>query len=127
MILSTHILPEVELICGRVVMISGGRIVADDSLDGVRRHAGGGVRYRVELKGPDAEAIPARVGALPEVERVTPQGLDQGFAVLDLRAPEDPRTAVARLATDQGWTIRAMERHVPSLEEAFLAIIGSER
>jgi len=126
-ILSTHILPEVELICGRAVLIAQGRVLADDTIDGLRRHAGGGIRYRIELKGGDPSAIPARVGALAEVEQVTPLEPDQGFAVLDVRAPADPRTAVARLATEQGWTIRAMERHVPSLEEAFLAIIGAER
>ncbi len=122
-ILSTHILPEVERLCGRIVMILGGRIVADDTLDGIREHAGGGVRYRIELAGPQPDAIPPQVGALAEVDQVTPQGVDGGFAVLDVRAPADPRTAVARLATDQGWTIRAMERHVPSLEESFLAIM----
>jgi len=38
-----------------------------------------------------------------------------------------PRTAIARLATQKGWNIRAMERHVPSLEEAFLAVVGAEK
>ena len=126
-ILSTHILPEVELLCGRAVIIAGGRVVADDTIDGLRRHAGGGVRYRIELRHGDPLALPAQVAKLPEVEQVTPQGVDDGFALLDVRAPADPRTAVARLATAQGWTIRAMERHVPTLEEAFLAIVGAER
>lgn len=126
-ILSTHILPEVERLCTRAVLISEGRIIADDSLDGLRKHAGGGVRYRIELRHSDPQAVPAIVGALAEVEQVTPQGVDDGFARLDVRAPADPRTAIARLATEQGWMIRAMERHVPSLEEAFLAIVGAER
>ncbi|MCK6504397.1 ABC transporter ATP-binding protein [Myxococcota bacterium] len=126
-ILSTHILPEVELICRRAVIIAGGKVVADDSIDGLRRHAGGGLRYRVELKDADLDAIPSLVGALPEVEQVTPRGVDDGFTLLDVRAPADPRTAIARLATTRGWTLRAMERHVPSLEEAFLAIVGAER
>ncbi|NOY25940.1 MAG: ABC transporter ATP-binding protein [Oligoflexia bacterium] len=126
-ILSTHILPEVERLCSRVVIISKGRIVADDSLDGLRRHAGGGVRYRIELRDSDLLAIPALVGALAQVDQVIPGPADDGFAVLDVKAPDDPRTAIARLATQKGWMIRAMERHIPSLEEAFLAIVGAER
>ncbi|RME27661.1 MAG: ABC transporter ATP-binding protein [Deltaproteobacteria bacterium] len=124
-ILSTHILAEVERLCTRVVMIHRGRIVADDTLDGMRRHAGGGVRYRIELSGPDLDELPAVVGALPEVEQVTPVGERDGFLLLDVRAPQDPRTAIARLATRQGFGIRAMERHVPSLEEAFLAVLDA--
>ncbi len=124
-ILSTHILAEVERLCTRVVMINGGRIVADDTLDGMRKHAGGGVRYRIELAGPDPDRLPVVLGALPEVDQVTPVGDSDGFLSLDVRAGDDPRTAIARLATEQGWGIRAMERHVPSLEEAFLAVLDA--
>ncbi|MCB9779008.1 MAG: ABC transporter ATP-binding protein [Alphaproteobacteria bacterium] len=136
-ILSTHILSEVELLCPRVVMIAGGKKVADGTLDEVRHRATGGVRYRVELKGEPPDAIAPAVGALPQVDQVKPvprppgdgphDPWDQGFRVLDVRAADDPRTAIARLATEQGWTLRGMERRVPGLEEAFLAIIGAEQ
>ena len=107
-------------------MIHKGTVAADGTLDEVRKHAGGGTRYRIELEaGPASRA--ADVGALPEVEQVSPMGSSDGFELLEVRAPGDPRTAVARLATTKGWQIRAMERHVPSLEEAFLAIVGRER
>ena len=42
-------------------------------------------------------------------------------------APADPRTAIAGLATARGWQVRAMEKVVPSLEEAFISIVGRER
>lgn len=126
-ILSTHILTEVEQLCSRVVLINGGQILADEGIDEIRRHAGGGVRYRIELGGADPESIPAQVGALAEVEQVQPLPPQDGLAVLDVRAPGDPRTAIAALATARGWSVRAMERRVPSLEDAFLALIGVER
>ena len=127
-ILSTHILAQVELLCPRVVMIAKGRIVADGPLDAVREQAGYGLRYRVELaaKGLDEGAIAARVGGLGVVERVRALSTTDGFSMLEVHAPADPRTAIAGLATQEGWQIRAMERHVPSLEEAFLAIVGRE-
>ena len=130
-ILSTHILPEVEAICGRAVIIAGGRVVADDTIDGLKDAVGQGIRYRVELRAPasDGPTLARRLAGLPEVERVVPldEPGDDGFEVFDIRAPADPRTAVARLATAEGWEIRAMERHAATLEEAFLAAVGRER
>ncbi len=126
-ILSTHILSEVERICPRVVMINGGKIVADDTLDEVRKHAGGGIRYRVELRGRADENLPVLLGALPGVEQVVPGQAPEGFVGMEVRAPSDPRTAIASLATGRGWQVRTMEKIVPSLEEAFLAMVGRER
>lgn len=126
-ILSTHILPEVERLCERVVIIADGKVAADDSIEALKNRVGQGVRFRVELKADDPEGIPRTVGALGGVEQVTPLEQDaDGFAVLDVRAPSDPRTAIARLAVEHDWTVRAMERHAPSLEEAFLAVVGHE-
>jgi ABC-type multidrug transport system ATPase subunit len=109
-------------------MIAKGRIVADGQMDEVRMRAGGGIRYRVELSAPGTapEALATAVGALPPVDQVRPQGEVDGFRVLELRAADDPRTAVAALATEQGWGVRAMEKVVPRLEEAFLSITGTE-
>jgi len=127
-ILSTHILAEVERLCPRVIMIAKGRIVADGEMDAVRMQAGGGIRYRVELSASDTapEAMATALGALAPVERVRPVGEVSGFRAFELRAGDDPRTAVAALATEQGWGVRAMEKVVPRLEEAFLSITGTE-
>ena len=125
-ILSTHILPEVERLCERVVVIAEGRLAADDSIEALKNRVGKGVRFRIELKASAEAAVPRVVGALDAVDQVTPLGSEDGFSVLDVRAPADPRTAIARLATEQGWTVRAMERHAPSLEEAFLSVVGHE-
>ncbi len=128
-ILSTHILSEVEQLCDRALVIDRGRLIAADTLDGLRDGVGGGVRYRVELADPQGgpEAIPAVVSALEVVIQVAPQEPDGAFAVMDIRSEADPRTEIAGLATERGWQIRAMERRQPSLEEAFLAAVGDEQ
>jgi len=126
-ILSTHILSEVELLCRRAVIIAGGRVAADDSLDGLRGRVGAGLRYEVELGDTGEVNVATEVSRLAQVEQVRPLSEGAGPVRLELRAPEDPRPAVARLATERGWTIRALERVVPSLEEAFLSIVGRER
>jgi len=126
-ILSTHILPEVERICPRVVMINQGKIVADGALDEVCSKGGGGVRYRVALKGSEDDNLAVLVSDLGVVDTVTPGGHTEGFQELIVHAPGDPRTAIAGLATQNGWQIKAMEKVSPSLEEAFLKIVGRER
>jgi ABC-2 type transport system ATP-binding protein len=126
-VLSTHILPEVERLCPRVIMINNGRIVADDTMDGVREHAGGGIRYRVQLQAGGDVNLAVTVGGLNEVEQVVPGPDVEGFQELEVRAPSDPRTAIARLATERGWAVRTMEKVTPSLEEAFLAIMGKQQ
>jgi hypothetical protein len=45
---------------------------------------------------------------------------------MEVRAPNDPRTAIAALATAKGFEIRAMEKVIATLEEAFLTIVGAE-
>jgi ABC-2 type transport system ATP-binding protein len=122
-ILSTHILAEVEATCDRALILHKGRVAVSGSLDEVRIRASGGVRYRVTLRGED---VAARVGAMAEVAQVEPESVDGGFDTLRVYAPEDPRPAIARMAVERGWTVRALERVVPSLEEAFLAVVGRE-
>lgn len=126
-ILSTHILSEVELLCRRAVIIAGGRVAADDTVEGLKAGVGAGLRYEIELGVPVGTNAATEVSRLAEVEQVRPLADAEGLVRLEVRAPADPRPVIARLATGQGWTIRAMERVVPSLEEAFLSIVGRER
>jgi ABC-2 type transport system ATP-binding protein len=122
-ILSTHILREVEALCSRVVVINKGRIAARGTLDEVRAMAGG-VRYlaRVRSEETDPAAVPAAVGGLPGVSEVRP--LEDGQ--LEIHAPGDPRAEIARLVVGRGWHLEALDRAVPDLEEAFLHIVGRE-
>ena len=125
-ILSTHILSEVEALADRAIVIDGGKIVADGTLDELRSQVGEGLRYRVELAGSESTAIATSVGALSPVTLVEPLGEAEGAHAFTVRASTDPRTAIARLATENGWEVRAMELHAPDLEEAFLQLVGAE-
>ncbi|MFH1468232.1 MAG: ABC transporter ATP-binding protein [Pseudomonadota bacterium] len=122
-ILSTHILAEVEATCTEVVVIDRGRIAAQGPLDEVRAQATGGVRYRIEARGRD---LARAVSELPEVAEVRPTPGEDDWETLVVMAPSDPRPAIAALAGRSGWELRQVERVRPSLEEAFLAIVGRE-
>ena len=119
-IMSTHILREVEALCARVIVIDRSRVVADGTLDEVRQKAGE-LRYLVEL-GPGAEGAAALVGGLSEVRQAHPR--EDG--VLELTADGDPRAAVSALAAQRGWSLLRLERRVPGLEEAFLSLVDRE-
>lgn len=121
-ILSTHILREVEALCDRVVLIQKGTIAAQGTLDEVRAQAAP-LRYRVQVQAPPDAAVGPALGGLPEVQQVAPEG--EAWAVTP--APgQDPRPALAALVVARGWQLLALERVMPTLEEAFLAIVGRE-
>lgn len=123
-ILSTHVLAEVESLCPRAMVIARGKLLAQGTLDELRARAEGGESYVVEAKGVDGPAL----GALPEVALVEPLEPADGWSRFRLRTRDgaDPRPAVARLAAAGGHPVRALEHHAPTLEEAFLSIVGRE-
>jgi hypothetical protein len=88
------------------------------------------VRVEVEVGAADVppEAVATAMGAVEGVAQVRPLGVEGGWVRLALTAvgSADPRPAVAAAAAARGWSLRALERVVPSLEEAFLTIVGQE-
>lgn len=127
-VLSTHILSEVEALCSRVIMIDRGVLVADGSLSEVRQAAGPD-HYRLRLesaKGPfeDLGVAAAAVGGISVVDRVEP--LEDG-SLLVQASSGNPGEALMQLAGDQDWRILELRTHRPSLEEAFLALVGREQ
>jgi ABC-2 type transport system ATP-binding protein len=123
-ILSTHILSEVELICNRAILINNGEIMVDGDLDSIREKAGG-IRFRIGIRG-EAQDLPVQLAALSMVTQVKLLEEDEGVIRLDIYATEDPRDEIASLASLKNWKLREMEKVIPSLEEAFLAVVGEE-
>ncbi|MCK6520380.1 ABC transporter ATP-binding protein [Myxococcota bacterium] len=123
-ILSTHILPEVEALCAQVVLINKGKIAAAGTMEAVRAQAAPAY-FRVSLDAPGVEpaAVARAVGALAEVKVVQPEG--EGLRV-EAEPGVDPRPAIASMAVGRGWGVRGLERTIPTLEEAFLSIVGRE-
>ncbi len=121
-ILSTHILSEVEAVCPRAVVINKGRLVAEGNIASIRGRARGGAYTYVEVQGIDGP----RLGSLPGVELVEPVGPVDGWAAFRVRAPVDPREMLAARAAAGEFRLRALESRLPSLEEAFIDIVGRE-
>lgn len=117
---SSHILPEIEAVCPRVILLHKGRIAADGKQEELVRRLGGESHVRVELA-PATDATAARVAlaAIGGVQAVEVREPLDGWHVFDLAAQEDVRAAVGELARAQGWTLRELSWQRPTLEHLF--------
>ena len=121
LLLSTHILPEVELLCQRVLIIDRGRIVAEGSPEALRERWQGATVVTVELAAPAPNAA-AALGALAGVEAVAAEG-DAGTRFrLDCAKGSDPRAEVFRAAVAEGWTLVELAAERASLEDVFVRL-----
>ncbi len=124
LILSTHILSEVQHTCDRVLIINKGKIVADGAPSDLAGTLQNVTRLFVALKGPQEE-IEAALASLEGALRVLPQkgwdGAEDGFLV-ESDASRDLREEVFLAATKRRWPILAMRQERWSLEEVFHAL-----
>jgi ABC-2 type transport system ATP-binding protein len=121
-ILSTHILPEVQATCSRILIISGGKLVADGTPDSLRaRERGSRYRVVVESNGVSQDSIRDRLNSLSGVarcEKVSAEDGSHAFAI-DAAAAEDLRKVIFRVAVDNKWTLLELARESASLEDVF--------
>ena len=123
-IISSHILPEIEATCDRVLIINSGRIVAQGSPAELRHEIFGHTSYRVEMAG-DRDAIAADLAAIEPSLKVATVGDcgPDGFCVVTLQT-ESGADLGEKLLADlpaRGYRVRALSRTQPSLEDVFLA------
>jgi ABC-2 type transport system ATP-binding protein len=130
-ILSTHILPEVQATCDRVVIIGDGRLVADGRPDDlVARERSN--KYRLLLdEGPDhptravvREKLQTLAGVRDIVEETSESGTMQ--LVLTTDGASDIRRELFRCAVDNKWPLLELDRREASLEEVFRRLTRSE-
>ena len=127
-LLSTHILPEVEMTCSRVTIIDKGRIIAVDTPDRLRSRQSGTQIVRVQLRGEPA-SVESALRQLPGVARVSRQGQTNGYASFDIEAKDgtDVREAIFRLAVERQWTLRELSQLQASLEDVFIHLTTKEQ
>jgi ABC-2 type transport system ATP-binding protein len=120
-LLSTHVLPEVELACDDVVMISGGKVRAHGAVDKLRAAAHDGAPYVVET---DLDTAVAVLASLPSIDGVETRRLTDGWLRLSITARgEDRRMLIARTLRKQGAQVRELTRPAPTLEQLFVQVV----
>ncbi len=124
LLLSTHILPEVELLCGRVLIFDRGRIVAEGSPDELRERLQGHVAVKVEFELPAegmGEALERIVG-VQAVKALGPDNEPPGRFALECAPGGDPRPAIFRLAVERSWVLVELASERASLEDVFVRL-----
>ena len=126
-LISTHILPEVEIMCSRVIVIHKGKIRASDTAENLlRNHRATGL-VRLEALRRRSRRRARRSPQLPGVKEVTEES-EGDDTVFQLRtdANADPSEDVMRLANERHWRVREMTRRRATLEDVFVELTHSD-
>jgi ABC-2 type transport system ATP-binding protein len=120
-LLSTHILPEVESVCDRVLIIDRGRIVAEGTPSELRGKLAGTPLLRVAFRGSVAarEALAGLSGVTAVETEETPEETRARVTCLQ---GSDPREEIFRLAVEKGWILRELVREAMTLEDVFVRL-----
>jgi ABC-2 type transport system ATP-binding protein len=119
-LLSTHIMSEVEAVCGRVIMIIKGKVALDDQLDHLQEQGA----ISLEARGP-AQAIRKMLEATPGVTRVSVIDQEGDVVKIELQTKDqaDLRELLAQRIIQNGWALRGLDLRRSSLEERFVRAV----
>ena len=117
-LLSTHILPEVNLICERVIIINHGRIVAEDCIENLSKVLNAKHQLRLRIDGP-ADKVTERLSKLETLLNVTYQ---EPYHLLEFEEGKQPQSKINQVLAKEGWNLLSMEEVEMSLEEIFVKL-----
>jgi ABC-2 type transport system ATP-binding protein len=124
-LLSTHILPEAQEICDRILIIHQGKIVASGTVADLQGQHGGETTYYVRLQGPQTEMEPS-LRSLPGLSRVEfADETEPGCPGFQVAAAHDPRADLFNLAVTKRWPIMELRRQTATLDEIFRSLTGA--
>jgi ABC-2 type transport system ATP-binding protein len=119
-LVSSHILPEIEAVCPRVIIVHKGRIAADGTRDELVRRLAGGSHVRIEaVLGADASSAARLLGAIAGVREVRDCGRAGIHQQFELVCESDLREEAGALARVRGWALRELSWRAPTLEQIF--------
>jgi len=135
-LLCSHILPEVERTCDRVIIMAGGRIRADGTPGQLIDNARGSDRYIVEIRTNPSAGIEHALRVLAGISGVAltrateqqPSDHSRGWSMIEIEAVPgegDLREAIAACAEDNGLFIRELRKLVPTLESLFVQLVDT--
>lgn len=123
-LVSSHILAEIESMCSRVLVMTEGQLVADGTREELEQRLGGAGGVRLEaFVGPDPEGAVELLKTLPGVTGVElgeRLGIHHQFAI---QGEGDLREDVGALASQEGWALRELSSHQNSLEDVFAQLV----
>jgi len=133
-VLSTHILTEVQATCDRVIIINDGGIVADGTLEQLQQDFRGSEKISLELKLPAGKIVNAMTDMYPKFKEISQvESVEYGgqegdlykFSIHTVKG-NDIREEIFRRAVSEGWVLLEMSRKATSLEEVFRKLTTTE-
>ena len=124
-ILSTHILQEVQAVCDRIIIINKGKIVADEQTDNITRAVNSNRRFQIKVCGPQREiftALKSKPGIV-FVEQLPNRDGDAYIFNVESEAEIDIRKSLFYMFSEKNWPIIGLEPLGMSLEDVFVAIV----
>ena len=125
-ILSTHILQEVQAVCDRIIIINKGKLVADERTENINRAVEGNHRYSAKICGPQREVL-AMLNARPDIVRAELTDARDGDAytyVIESAQGVDMRKGLFHALAQRGWPLVGLEGLGMSLEDIFISIVN---
>ena len=125
-VLSSHILPEVNMICERVLIIHEGMIVAEDTPENLAQRLQGVDQLQVEVGGPVREVTAAlrQIKGVTEVTHRSQQG--RNVFTVQVQRGQDLRDEISRVVVSNDWRLLSMQLVSMSLEDIFLRLTTHE-
>ncbi len=124
-ILSTHVLPEVQQTCSRLLIIHRGRIVADGTVEELVTRAEGSVEIQVEASGADVTERLSRLAGVGGMTRRSAWG-DRVALTVTASSDEDLRPKIFELAKECGWTLYELHQERGNLEALFRQLTAEQ-
>ena len=125
-LLSTHILPEVEMTCSRVIIINKGRIEASDTPQNLlsQLRTAGGVRLEAKVGNDNGIEILSKITGVKDVS-LEKDG-DWNTFLLRVEANSDLREEIYRMSVERKWVVRELSRRKATLEDVFVEITHAD-
>lgn len=124
-ILSTHILSEVQAICNRILIINDGKIIADEKASNLASALGQAIKLKVKVSGPQKDVLSLLRG-LPGVTKVQEVGVKEGDSFsfyVEASNGIDVRKPMFKALANKGWPIMGLENTDGELEDVFVRLI----
>jgi ABC-2 type transport system ATP-binding protein len=118
-IISTHILEEVSAVCSRALIINQGRIVLDDTPDGLRKRAKDHQAIRLRVMDVDPSQVLELCETLPSLDRIETSGKDGDLLIFPKPGSVELLTELQQLLSEKAWQIARLQQLEGQLDEVF--------
>ncbi len=128
-ILSTHILPEAQAVCDRIIIINEGKLIANEKRENLSNLIQGNRRFEVKICGPAKEVVSTlkSMSGISYVEHLGGSDLDSQAFIIESQAGIDIRKTLFYTLSKNSWPLIGIEALGATLEDIFISLVDSQK